>query len=64
VADAECSKTLIFRVIPSENYSFFQTPGKNDPHIRIPAAFPGSGRGKLRGENSIDLRAFGGLLEM
>jgi hypothetical protein len=35
---------------------------KNDPHIRLPAAFPGSGWGKLGGENGLDSRAFGGFL--
>jgi hypothetical protein len=30
-------------------------------HIRIPAAFPGSGWGKIGGKNRHDLRAFGGL---
>jgi hypothetical protein len=32
---------------------------KNDPHIRIPAAFPWSKQGKLRIENSLGLKAFG-----
>jgi len=40
---------------------FSDIPGKNDPHIGIPAGFPGSGWGKIGGENSIDLRPFGGL---
>ena len=40
---------------------FLALPGKNDPHIRIPAAFPGSGWGKLGGKNSLDLRAIGEL---
>ena len=41
---------------------FFRHPQKNDPHIRIPAAFPGPGWGKLSGKNGLDSRAFGGLL--
>jgi hypothetical protein len=36
---------------------------KNDLHIRITAVFSGSGWGKLSGQNSLDLTAFGGLLE-
>jgi hypothetical protein len=40
---------------------FFQTPGKNDPHIRIPAGFLGPGWGKLSDKNSLDSGAFGGL---
>jgi len=34
---------------------------KNDPHIRIPAGFPGSGWGKSGGEKYLDLMPFGGL---
>jgi hypothetical protein len=30
---------------------------KNDPHIRVPAAFPGSGQGKLYAENSLGVKA-------
>jgi len=30
---------------------------KNEPHIRLPAAFPGSRQGKLYAENSLDLKA-------
>jgi hypothetical protein len=41
---------------------FDHSPGKNDPHIRVPVGFMGSGRGKLGGENSLDFRGFGGLL--
>ena len=33
---------------------------KNDPHIRVPAAFLGSRQGKLRIENNLDIKAFGG----
>jgi hypothetical protein len=36
------------------------TLGKIDLHIRIPAAFPGPGWGKIGGKNRHDLRAFGG----
>ena len=40
---------------------FFRHPQKNDPHIRIPAAFPGPGWDKLGGKNGLDSRAFSGL---
>ncbi len=33
---------------------------KNDPHIRIPAAFPGLGWDKLSGKKRLDSRAFVG----
>jgi hypothetical protein len=32
------------------------SPEKNDPHIRIPAAFPKSGWGKLSGYIQLDLK--------
>jgi hypothetical protein len=35
---------------------FSDIPGKNDPHIRVLAAFSGSGWGKLSGKNSLDLK--------
>jgi hypothetical protein len=35
--------------------------GKNDPHIGVLAAFPGSGWDKLSGKNGLDSRAFSGL---
>jgi hypothetical protein len=38
---------------------FNPVPGKNDPHIRVLAAFPGFGWDKLNGKNSLGLRAFG-----
>ena len=40
--------------------NFDPHPGKNDPHIRIPAGFTGSGWGKPSGEKCLDSRAFGG----
>jgi hypothetical protein len=40
---------------------FLAIPGKKEPHIRILAAFSGSGGGKLSGKNSLDLMAFGRL---
>ena len=41
--------------------SFFLTfVGKNDPHIGVLAAFPGSGWGKLGVEIHIDLKGFAG----
>jgi hypothetical protein len=40
---------------------FLALPGKNDPHIRIPAGFLGPGWGKLSGKNGLDSRAFSGL---
>jgi hypothetical protein len=38
---------------------FFRHPQKNDPHIRVLAAFPGSGWDKLCGKNHLDLNDFG-----
>lgn len=38
---------------------FFICREKKDPHIRIPAGFPGPGWAELCGEKSLDLRAFG-----
>lgn len=35
---------------------------KNDPHIRIPAGFPGPGWGKLGSKNSLNVMAFAGHL--
>jgi hypothetical protein len=46
----------------AKNPIFDPISGKNDPHIRIPAAFPGSGWSKISGKNNLDLKPFGGLL--
>jgi len=48
--------------VPRTAPCFSGIPGKNDPHIHIPAGFPGPGWGKLCGEKIFDLMAFGGLL--
>jgi hypothetical protein len=37
-------------------------PLKNEPHIRVPAAFPGSGWDKLCGKIHLDLKTNGRLL--
>jgi hypothetical protein len=42
---------------------FSDIPGKNDPHIRVLAGFPGPEWGKLGGEIHLDSRAFGGHLQ-
>jgi hypothetical protein len=40
-----------------------KTPvGEKDSHIRVPAAFPVPGWGKLVGKFHLDLRGIGGLL--
>jgi hypothetical protein len=46
--------------LPHEIHILQTLPGKNDLRIRIPAAFLGSGWGKIRGKNRHDLRTFGG----
>jgi len=53
---------LLFFIKRGKTSIFDPHPGKNDPHIRIPAGFPGPGWGKLCGENRLDLMAFGGLV--
>jgi hypothetical protein len=61
---SDCLGTLInalAQVFPDMNSIFDPLTEKNDPHIRIPAGFSGSGWAKLRGENSHDVMAFGGL---
>ena len=40
---------------------FLTPPGKNDPHIRVLAGFPGFTWDKLGGKNGLDSRAFSGL---
>jgi len=35
---------------------FSDIPGKNDPHIRVLAAFPGAGWDKLSGKKQLDLK--------
>jgi hypothetical protein len=41
--------------------NFSEIPGKTALHIRVPAAFPGSGQDKPSGKNCLDLRGFGRL---
>ncbi len=43
---------------------FSDIPGKNDPHILIPAAFPGPGWAELSGDTCLDPRALGWLWAM
>jgi hypothetical protein len=45
----------------AENLFSITSVGKTGLHIRIPAGFPGPGRGNLRGEHNRDAKAFGGL---
>jgi hypothetical protein len=48
-------KLTLFLVKPL----FSEIPGKNKPHIRIPAAFQGSGGDKPGSKNSFNVKAFG-----
>jgi len=46
--------------IPPKSLFFKTSVGEKDLRNRIPAAFPGTGWGKIGGKNRHDLRAFGG----